>query len=533
MNLTQEQQNIIKTISSPLCKLLKINAVSGAGKSSTLVEIAKSLSSRNGLYMAYNKAIASEAEEKFHNAITCKTIHSLAYGFTVRHFNLKLVGNLKPKIITERMDYLRKSFLLDVLKNYFLSRHVVIQNYIDEYYPDIVTPAEAQLLKSYFIKMKEGQCECSHDFYLKLFHIFLHHKVIKTPKYDLLMLDEAGDVNGASLEIFRLLDADKKVMVGDNQQNIYSFNQTINGFEALADEGVSMTLSQSFRVSTSLAPYVEDFCHAYLDPSMVFKGVQYDSMPDEHELTHFYLARTNGGIIEKLIELEDRNIPYNLTRKVKDIFQLPLILLMLSKDHKAEIFVTEYKFLEHDASEFDRDPFLQQQYKDSLLSYIADVHSDDASIMASINLIVRFGPQKIYSCNKKALEHEKHHETHKATVTSCHSSKGLQADVVHILPDMNGALNKVLAKQHEAVNSIIEQDKAKYKEHWYFDANKYEFFDKDQPNMDLLTHAQVEEFRLYYVAVTRAKFTILNADWLSEPDLFTSFSSISNRGSFE
>lgn len=97
---------------------------------------------------------------------------------------------------------------------------------------------------------------------------------------------------------------------------------------------------------------------------------------------------------------------------------------------------------------------------------------------------------------------------------------------------MNGALNKVIAKQHEAMNNKINVDKAKYKNDWFFDPTKYEFFEKDSPNMDLLTHAQVEEFRLYYVAVTRAKFTILNAEWLSEPDLFTSFSSMSNRGSF-
>ena len=41
MILTDEQNKIIEAMKRPDCKLIKINAVSGAGKSSTLVEIAK------------------------------------------------------------------------------------------------------------------------------------------------------------------------------------------------------------------------------------------------------------------------------------------------------------------------------------------------------------------------------------------------------------------------------------------------------------------------------------------------------------
>ena len=322
------------------------------------------------------------------------------------------------------MDYVRKSFLLEALTKYFLSRHVVIQNFIDEHYENKITPDEAQLLKSYFIKMKEGVCECSHDFYLKLFHIFLHHKIIKTTDYDLLMLDEAGDVNGASLEIFRLLSAEKKVMVGDNQQNIYSFNQTINGFEALKDEGTSLGLSQSFRVSTSISPYIEDFCHAYLDPSMVFKGVEYKSIPEHNVATFGYIARTNGGVVAKMIELEEQRQRYNLTRPVKSLFALPLLLMRLNKTPDSEIFATEYKFLEEDMRDYISDHKLQMHFKSPLM-YIEAQHGDDAGIMSALNLLKRFEPGKIINTYNKALEHEKHHETHQITVTSAHSSKGL------------------------------------------------------------------------------------------------------------
>ena len=366
MQLTQEQQTILKTISNKDCNFVKINAVSGSGKTSSLIAIAEHLNVKNGLYISYNKAIAKEASEKFGSIIDCRTIHSLAYGFTVKHFNLKLVPTLKPRIITERIDYIRKSHLVDILNKYFLSRHVTIQGYLEEFYPNS-HPDELTMLKKYFVKMKEGQCDCSHDFYLKLFHILLHHKIVTTQDYDLLMLDEAGDVNGASLEIFRLIKAKKKVMVGDNQQNIYSFNQTINGFEALKDEGASLGLSQSFRVSTSIAPYIEDFCHAYLDPSMVFKGVEYKSIPEHNVATFGYIARTNGGVVAKMIELEEQRQRYNLTRPVKSLFALPLLLMRLNKTPDSEIFATEYKFLEEDMRDYTSDHKLQMHFKSPLM----------------------------------------------------------------------------------------------------------------------------------------------------------------------
>ena len=59
MILTDEQEKIIEQIKKPNCKLVKINAVSGAGKSSTLIEMAKALNVRSGLYVSYNKAIAT------------------------------------------------------------------------------------------------------------------------------------------------------------------------------------------------------------------------------------------------------------------------------------------------------------------------------------------------------------------------------------------------------------------------------------------------------------------------------------------
>jgi superfamily I DNA and RNA helicase len=62
---------------------LKVNAFAGAGKTSTLVEMAKALPHERILYICFNKSIADEASKKFPSNVQCKTVHSLAYGSIV------------------------------------------------------------------------------------------------------------------------------------------------------------------------------------------------------------------------------------------------------------------------------------------------------------------------------------------------------------------------------------------------------------------------------------------------------------------
>ena len=65
---------------------LKIAAFAGTGKTSTLTFMAKSRTS-SGLYLAFNKAIATEAKQKFPKTVDCRTTHSLAYRSVVSSYS--------------------------------------------------------------------------------------------------------------------------------------------------------------------------------------------------------------------------------------------------------------------------------------------------------------------------------------------------------------------------------------------------------------------------------------------------------------
>ena len=74
--LTEEQKQCVEVARQG--KDLKIKAFAGSGKTSTLLAIAKELSGK-GLYLAYNKAIQTDAARKFPLHVDCKTAHSIAY----------------------------------------------------------------------------------------------------------------------------------------------------------------------------------------------------------------------------------------------------------------------------------------------------------------------------------------------------------------------------------------------------------------------------------------------------------------------
>jgi superfamily I DNA/RNA helicase len=91
---TGEQQAIIDASQSGAD--LVIEAGAGTGKTSTLRLVANTQPRRRGLYVAYNKAIATDAKRSFPTSVTCTTAHSLAFRAVGRRFAHRLNGPRMP-----------------------------------------------------------------------------------------------------------------------------------------------------------------------------------------------------------------------------------------------------------------------------------------------------------------------------------------------------------------------------------------------------------------------------------------------------
>jgi hypothetical protein len=63
---------------------MKLVAVAGAGKTTTLRLMAESDPKRRLLYLAFNRSVKEEAERKFPKNVEVKTLHGLAFGQVVK-----------------------------------------------------------------------------------------------------------------------------------------------------------------------------------------------------------------------------------------------------------------------------------------------------------------------------------------------------------------------------------------------------------------------------------------------------------------
>jgi hypothetical protein len=473
--LTAEQQDIISTaVTSPVGTILKINACAGASKTYTLLKVSEALPHSDQLYLAYNKAIAEESKSKFPSYVQCKTTHSLAFTPIVK-YGLDLDGHQgKPRVIgtfthrdlPKEMEYDDKLFIISHLEAFFLSSYTCIDKYM-------VREGAPAATKEYFLKMVDNDLPCTHGFYLKMYHILLVEGHIHYDKpFDVIMLDEAGDINEVTLGIFLALPANLKIMVGDPLQNIYSFNHTINGFVALKDVGVTKHLSQSFRCSEAIADSIESFCQRHLDPDTIFRGTEHADTTIRSEAI---ISRTNSGLIQYMITMASTGIEFNLTREAKHIFASMLTLMNLKEGGK--IFEPSLKFLQKDVDHYFKSPTTRAKHKTCLL-YIKSKHeTEEPNIKVAIQTILKYGASKIYDAYNFAKKCEATHHDHAVTLTTAHSSKGLTFDSVTIADDFN-------------LSDILEMKQS------------------ERSNQDQ------EELRLYYVCCSRARLRLLNAIYL-------------------
>jgi superfamily I DNA/RNA helicase len=265
MKLTAEQKAIIATQQD-----LKINAVAGSGKTSTILAYAKNCdSSKNLLYLAFNKSVKIEATQKFNQEnlqnIRVETAHSLAYKNVVRKHNYELQSNGYKsyeiaKILNIRSGSQKHSDLVmanHIAKYAAMFCNSAAQKVGELNYLETITNEESQefvsahhqqifmLTRTFLAKMNSGEIPITHDFYLKKYQL-----TKPTLYYDYIFFDEGQDASPAMLDVFIRQQA-TKILVGDTHQQIYGWRNAVNSLENT--DFHELRLSASFRFSPQIA----------------------------------------------------------------------------------------------------------------------------------------------------------------------------------------------------------------------------------------------------------------------------------------
>lgn len=313
MTPTAEQSAIL---ARPPQGTIKVAAGAGCGKTSTLVEYARTWPSR-GLYLAFNKSIAAEARRKFPGSIDARTAHSFAY----RALDIAKRGNLVPKFRLEHLrDYDDVILPVPGMRDFQL-RTAIIKT-IDDFMIDAGTkvkvehcpiddPARNNAVKAIagriierLLHFKKHDRPITHDTYLKAFEVW--HRI--DDAFDYLMVDEAQDLNPVLVSI-----ANKArrplLVVGDSYQSIYRFRGAVDAMSQFAVE--ALPLSQSWRFGGAVAHLANRVLSFHSTrPRFALKGnpaVHTEVLRYGGRLTiapgSAILARTNGRLFESLAPL--------------------------------------------------------------------------------------------------------------------------------------------------------------------------------------------------------------------------------------
>ncbi len=314
MQLTTEQQKIINTNCN-----IKINAIAGSGKTTTIIEYAKTRPVHSKiLYVAFNKSVKQEAELKFAEKgvknVTIETAHSLAFKHVMYGSNYKIKQEYQSY---ELLTILPIQLVGNMQEKYILCNHILkfvnyfcnstAQKISDLNYLDVVEEPQAKALaklhyktieqhtREFLAKMLKAEIEITHDFYLKLFQL----KNLQLA-FDYILFDEGQDASPAMLAVFTNQQKAIKVIVGDTHQQIYSWRFAVNSLEQIDYE--NYYLSNSFRFgnhTANLAKQILEWKSFFTS----FQKIEINGHGQfETEKTHATLARTNLGLLKKAID---------------------------------------------------------------------------------------------------------------------------------------------------------------------------------------------------------------------------------------
>ncbi len=183
MQLTAEQQAVLSTNHN-----LVINAVAGSGKTTTLIEYAKTRPANSKiLYLAFNKTVKTEAIHKFKSSgvdhVKVETAHSLAFDHIVKFSNYQVQQGYKSyewcDILNIKTGDRHTDFIIATHVNkfisYFCNSHVPKVQELN--YADVITDPKAKTFVTNFYKqiehftrealakMDKAEINVTHDFY--------------------------------------------------------------------------------------------------------------------------------------------------------------------------------------------------------------------------------------------------------------------------------------------------------------------------------------------------------------------------------
>jgi len=468
---------------------IKGEAFAGAGKSSTLRAIEKYHTNKQGLYICFNKTLENDARSLFKgNNIHISTAHAIALNSNSKAQINKILDCIKNKSwnykrlisasnLSESDNYVKQinlknrwKLLIEIVELYLTTASKTIKecHLTEQYHAHIskqikngnIFDTEVESINKTTIKVAndialamldmDSEYPKTHDAYVKAWQL-------SEPQlnYDYIMFDEAQDASPVLLSVI-LKQSCQQIFVGDRYQSIYQFKGSVNAMDIIPYK--TYPLSQSFRYGKEIADLASTILQHH-NESVNISGINNDSKivnAKDYEGTGklLYITHTNKGLYEALITSFQTGAPTKcIGNKVEFTLNNLKSLFSLHNNGKGELSAhSRYTSLEE---------IIDNDSINSETKYLSELILKDPK---KASILMRAIEWSIYMSDEDSHVH----------LVTAHGSKGLEADTVMLADDF-----------YEAINS----------------------FGKGKPMSE-------QELYLLYVAVTRAKKTLVLADEL-------------------
>ena len=434
----------------------KIEAVAGSGKTTTIRIMAESDSSRSALYLAFNKAAATEAGDKMPINTQCRTTHSIAYQAIItpnpllraklsrppydrnNYVNaggtVKEIANLANVKRTGGVNRLAIARLAKQAVSTFEASSVTLVDKAHVSHNELnILERKAAAFQEPFDRKKvlKAVVECArilwtkridqgspvvmtHDTYLKLYQLSK-----PSLDYDVIFLDEAQDTSDCVIDIvMQTVERGTQIVcVGDTFQSIYGWRGAVNALAKIQTQ--STPLSQSWRYGPAVAAVATHI----LDKAMIVKGSPHlDTVvgPVDTSKPYTMLFRTNTKLIQKGQELirEGHNIRMDVD--VKGFVRLLDSMIALKFNDK--------KNVKHE------DVLIHESWQELLDE--AEVVNGELKLLSG--LIERGNPDEVLASLRSYQPSNNPH----VILSTAHKSKGMEYQQVILAEDFMDVFDK-------------------------------------------------------------------------------------------
>lgn len=506
MNKTQQQIDFENAMSSTNYKVIIGDSGAGVGKTSTVLGGLDKATTPNDsvLMLSFGADIAASNAKRMPSYCMSKTIHS---------FSLNLVLNVKspnggnhnfdPEPYTikflkkysefDDLNHTEKILLLVALSKYFKS-----DRFDFGHFTEFVKVSKA--LETFVSMMLNFKIRLNHDSQVKMLQIYLKTDVLRY-NVDFLIVDEVQDVSFVALDIVNMINAKKKIFIGDREQNIMQFatgNIEESSFERIykiygsKNTTKILPLTITFRCSQSIANHIQYWMKNYVREDFKFESgrKQEITLGNRIDKNIAILTRAKKEIVSIAIDAFNLNIPLRSQKKVGQLFSIPILISfgvkneyesrLQNKGRPSNKWWNQNEYLYELYLEYIEYKEINSEYESSFGTYLINDSLTASNEVVMDAKLASVGWKTLNEARQHLIKHE--NNKHAILIGTAHGTKGLEYDIVYLT---------------DAISNFIEEENEKNIE------AEYELTDKDKP-----------EKYLGYVAATRAKDKVFNAKFL-------------------